>query len=87
VPHPKILAHRIAEAQIDLHRVRYARRRLLSELLSNPDNDSERTQRFATILSDKARQWVAFDRYERRALSRRKFAVRAFDGARRRINS
>jgi hypothetical protein len=35
--HTQILAHRIAEAHVDLLRVRYARHRLLSEELSNPD--------------------------------------------------
>src|SRR6478735_6421722 len=36
--HVQILAHRIAEAQVDLLRVRYARHRLLLEEPSNPDD-------------------------------------------------
>ena len=107
------LARRVAEAQIDLRRVRYARHRFLSQTLADPDycflatvqekvaiarrllrnnkdvsaadlaelksSEPEGPHKFAIILSNE--QLLRMDRYERRALSRRKFAIRALDEA------
>jgi hypothetical protein len=115
------LARRVAEAQIDLRRVRDARHQLLSKALSNPYYDDrakvrekaavimhllrpnapdvppaavskylttvpEGPHKLALIVSQEVNRLSAMDRYERRALSRRKFAIRAFDLAKERIN-
>jgi hypothetical protein len=44
----------------------------------------EGPQKLATVLSQEVKTLLAMDRYERRALSRRKFAIRTLDAARRR---
>jgi hypothetical protein len=55
---------------------------LLTGLESSLQSSPGGPQKFATILADMTGQLAAMDRYERRALSRRKFVIRAFDAAR-----
>ncbi len=77
-------ARRIAEAQVDLNRVRNHRRRLIAGLLDDPSygNPLGGDEKFAAIVEENATRLAAIDRYERRALSRRKFAIRMFDAQR-----
>jgi hypothetical protein len=112
------IARRIAEAQVDLLRVRRARHDLISRAFSNPhfrpgkglhawirllanagallkqglalpqdmrdaiEVKPQGAEKLALILSDASAELARMDRYERRALSRRKFAIREFDARR-----
>jgi hypothetical protein len=111
------LARRIAEAQVDLLRVRRARHDLISRAFSNPhfrpgkglhawirllakasallqqgvalpqdmrdaiEVKPQGAEKLALVLSDASAKLTRMDRYERRALWRRKYAIREFDAA------
>jgi hypothetical protein len=61
------LAVQVAAAQIDIQRVRDARHAAMGALIAEPGRAPEKTK-----------ELVALDRYEKRAMSRRKSAILAF---------
>jgi hypothetical protein len=81
-------ARLIAKGQIDVRRVRQARHQLLTDALRNPylavltnnlTSTLQGNDKLAVILLEDANRLTALDRYERRALSRAKLALEAFD--------
>jgi hypothetical protein len=91
-PSPQVMAHaqRVADAQIEVVRVRHWRldlmhRRLSPLPLEHPDDpacDAEVALKKASIVSDLVPQLQLLDRYERRAVSRRNRAIQSLTAVR-----
>jgi hypothetical protein len=75
------MARRFAEAQIDLDRIRRARYQVCLLPLDEGTRSEPGAPEVELIVHDRARQLKSLDRYERRALARRRSATRAFDTA------
>jgi hypothetical protein len=75
------MARRFAEAQVDLDRIRRARHQSCLIALDEGTRSEPGAAEVELILRERVRQLERHDRYERRALSRRRSAARAFDTA------
>jgi hypothetical protein len=76
-PAAMALARAFAEAQIDLDRVRKVRRHVLGHLVADPDDGAWGEVDRPAVL----RRLRRLERYEHRALARRRRAIRAFEQA------
>jgi len=95
-PSPQVMAHaqQVADAQIEVVRVRRWRLNLMHQrlsllLLADPDDpacelrdDAEVSLKKALIVSDLTPQLQLLDRYERRAVSRRNRAIQSLTAVR-----
>jgi hypothetical protein len=76
-PQMRELAVEVAAAQVDVERVRHARHALFARpAIGAPDTESRSGE-----LCDEIRKLVALDRYERRAISRRRSSIRVWQAA------
>jgi hypothetical protein len=75
------MARRFAEAQIDLDRIRRVRYQVCWLSPDQGTGSEPGASGAEPIVRNRARQLKSLDRYERRALSRRRSAARAFDAA------
>jgi hypothetical protein len=80
VPAALAMARVFAEAQIDLDRIRKVRCHILARLVADPGDDAPGDDAGDEVnRSELMRQLRQLERYERRALARRRRATRAFD--------
>jgi hypothetical protein len=75
------MARRFAEAQIDLDRIRRARHHACLLAVGEGAGHGPEAAKVELIVHERMRQLKSLDRYEHRALSRRRSATRAFDAA------
>jgi hypothetical protein len=80
-PELQLLARVIAESQIDLKRVRQTRHDVIASGF-RLTRKTDGARKLALAISYAARLLTKLDRFERRALSRRDGAIRAFEKAR-----
>jgi hypothetical protein len=76
-PEMRELAVQVAAAQVDVERVRHARHALFARSAMGASGTEPRSGEWC----DEIHELVALDRYERRAISRRRSSIRAWQAA------